>query len=82
MDIDSVLGRIGDFGSAQKKIFFILSIGQTFLSFHMLILAFIGVEPEWNCGGKNQVLRCSALEKEECVPKYWDDFTSIVSEVS
>lgn len=82
MDIDNVFAKIGDFGSSQKKIFYILTVCQIFLGFHMLILTFIGAEPDWTCGGKNMVLRCAALEKEECSPTYIDDFTSIVSEVS
>ena len=81
MDIDNVLAKIGDFGWSQKKIFYILCLSQTYLGFHALILTFIGPEPEWTCGGKNQVLRCPPFENGECTPEYSDEFSSIVSEV-
>lgn len=81
MDIDNVFARIGDFGWSQKKIFYILCLCQTYLGFHVLILTFIGEEPEWSCGGKNQVLRCPPFEKGECAPEYSDEFSTIVSEV-
>ena len=81
MDIDNVFAKIGDFGSSQKKIFYILCLCQIYLGFQMLIITFIGPESQWTCGGKNQVLRCPAFEKGECTPEYSDDFTSIVSEV-
>lgn len=82
MDIDNVFTRIGDFGSAQKKIFYILCTCQIFLGCHALVLAFIGPEPEWSCGDKKgEGERCMAFEKEDCSPVYSNEFTSIVSEV-
>lgn len=82
MDIDNVFTRIGDFGSAQKKIFYILCTCQIFLGCHALVLAFIGPEPEWSCGEKkDEVERCTAFEKKDCSPIYSNEFTSIVSEV-
>lgn len=81
MDIDNVFARIGDFGSAQKKIFYILCTCQIFLGCHALVLAYIGLEPEWSCGGKDEVERCAAFEKRDCSPIYSNEFKSIVSEV-
>lgn len=82
MDIDNVFTRIGDFGSAQKKIFYILCTCQIFLGCHALALAFIGPEPEWSCDGKeDERERCTAFEKKDCSPLYSNEFTSIVSEV-
>lgn len=82
MDIDNVFTRIGEFGSAQKKIFYILCTNQIFLGFHALALAFIGPEPAWSCGRKeDEAERCAAFEKKECSPLYSNEFTSIVSEV-
>ena len=83
MDIDDVFTKIGDFGSSQKRIFYILSTCQTFIGFHVLILAFIGPEPVWNCvGNGGQVVGCPAYERGECSPVYSDEFSSIVSQVN
>lgn len=83
MDIDDVFARIGDFGSAQKKIFYILSTCQTFLGLHALILSFIGPEPVWECvGNGGQIMDCPAYERGKCYPVYIDEFYTIVSEVN
>ena len=84
MDIDNVFTRIGDFGSSQKKIFYILCPAQVFLGLHALVLAFIGPETEWTCGEKglkDLASRCVEFETGRCSPEYSNDFSSIVSEV-
>ena len=82
MDIDNVFTRIGDFGPSQKKVFYILSVGQTFLGLHALILAFIGPEADWTCGENGDLApRCAEFEAGKCSPEYHDGFSSIVSEV-
>lgn len=95
MDIDNVLSHIGDFGRAQKKIYFLVSLTHVFLGFHTLILSFIGTDPGWKCvPGKIQGIplkngnvlqgtttKCFDLEQGHCTPEYLTEYTSIVTEV-
>ena len=84
MDIDDVFTRIGDFGSAQKKIFHILCTCQIFLGCHALVLTFIGAAPDWGCeDGKDTGAhdKCTMFEQKHCSPLYSTEFSSIVSEV-
>ena len=95
MDIDNVLSHIGDFGWAQKKIYFLVSLTHVFLGFHTLILSFIGTDPGWRCvPGKIQGIplkdgnvlqdtatKCFNLEQGHCTLEYLTEYTSIVTEV-
>ena len=77
MDVDNVLSHIGDFGPAQKKIYFLISLTHLYLGFHTLILSFIGTDPGWRCEGA--AMKCSELG--HCTPEYLTEYTSIVTEV-
>ena len=89
MDIDDVFTEIGVYGWSQKVVIYILGSSHTFLCFYILILTFIGTEPDWSCeapsGGTSQGgvrdRDCVAYDKGECSPVYSDESSSIVSEV-
>ena len=90
MDIDDVFTKIGVYGWSQKKVIYILGSSHTFLCFNILILTFIGTEPDWSCApsssstastSRGNVRDCVAYDKGECSPVYSDESSSIVSEV-
>lgn len=86
MDIEDVFTKIGVYGWSQKKVIYILGSSHTFLCFNILILTFIGTEPDWSCApsstsGQGSVRDCVAYDKGECSPVYSDKSSSIVSEV-
>ena len=85
MDIDDVFTEIGVYGRSQKKVVYILGSSHAFLCFNILILTFIGAEPDWSCAGPasgGPSLRdCVAYEKGECSATFSDESSSIVSEV-
>lgn len=96
MDVDDVFEKIGDFGTTQKKIFFPTNIlVHTFVSFHILIISFIGLDPDWSCTDSNENTKesrllfgsidtkaCKLFESGRCKPQFEEDYTSIVTSVS
>ena len=97
MDVDEVFDKIGDLGTAQKKIVFPLNLlVHTFSAFNILIISFIGLDPDWSCTEsagsstkKPQLLygsvdpkACELYEAGQCDPVFEDKFTSIVTSVS
>ena len=94
MDLEDVFAQIGGYGSSQKKVVYILGTSHAFLSFNILILSFIGSEPEWNCSGGSSNQRaatgagvsvrqrvdadCLAYERGECTPLYNGDESSSI----
>ena len=95
MDVDDVLGHIGDFGPSQKKVYFLVSLAHVYTAFHAFVVLFIGTDPGWKCvpssssgleDASGNVLRdsatmCSYYEKKYCTPEYSTEYTSIVTEV-
>ena len=92
MDIDEVLEKIGDFGPSQRKIYYLLSLSQLWMSTIVLSPSFIGLDPGWNCvpmvdeGIQLQVVadshsKCRYYEQGSCTPEYSTEFTSIVTQV-
>jgi len=97
MDVDEVFDKIGDLGTAQKKIVFPLNIlVNTFSAFSILIVSFIGLDPDWSCTekagstiknprllfGSIDPKACELYEEGQCDPVFDDKFTSIVTSVS
>ncbi len=98
MDVDNVFDKIGDFGFAQKKIFYLVNIlVHPLAGFQTLLIFFIGLDPDWSCtdstvssgSAKPRLLfgsidpkACELFEKGQCKPIFEDDFTSIVTSVS
>ena len=94
MDVDDVFEKIGDFGTIQKKIFFPMNIlTQCFVAFHVLIISFIGIDPDWSCTGSQdfntkepQLLfgsidpkACELFETGHCKPQFEDGYTIVTS---
>ena len=49
MEVDEVFERIGEFGPAQVKLFFVLTLPGMWMALHGLVPNFIGTDPGWNC---------------------------------
>ena len=94
MDVDEVFEKIGEFGTAQKKIIFLSNLfAHGFLGFQTLLIGFIGRDPGWSCiepqedtlrvlFGPEDPLACEMVEKGACAgPNFKYDSTSIVAEV-
>ena len=91
MDVDEVLERIGEFGPAQRKIFFVIGLTQLYMTISTFAMSFVGIDPGWECvvgnQGNNSVIpnssnKCLHYELGDCNPHYSNDFTSIVTEVN
>lgn len=82
MDIDDVYRKIGEFGPSQKKIVYPLFVYYALSGFPVLLLAFIGVAPEWSCRDalEEGEDRCSAFDKGHCTPVYTSEYGTIVTE--
>ena len=79
--------KIGGFGRSQKTIYFLVNSVHMVLGFHILGLAFIGVEPpNWTCGkiveDQSRDSKCLRFGQEKCLPQYPEDMSSIVTEVN
>ena len=88
MDVDEVLKRIGGFGPAQKRIYFLIAAMHVFgFGLQGLTVVFVGEEPAWTCGGHEELepegtgTPCQRFEAGTCTPSYQPNFTSIVTEV-
>lgn len=86
MDVDEALERIGEFGPAQKKIYFLVSLCQVYGALTVFAISFTGADPGWRCDGSeanltDPVAKCIRYELGECKPDYSDKFTSVVTEV-
>ncbi len=95
MDVDEVWERIGEFGPAQKKIFFLVNLAQVYGALTVFAISFAGIDPGWSCSLETEeatesavtqdltdpVLKCYHYERGECDPAYSNRFTSIVTEV-
>ncbi len=79
-DLDEVFEKIGGFGNAQKKIYYLMNLVHIAAGFHTLILTFIGIDPEWTC--KNEQKSCLLFDSGECEPRFDPAVSSIISEVS
>ena len=81
-DIDDVFERIGGFGRFQTKTYFLMNLVHIVCGIHTLILAFIGIEPNWTCEGPNNHQdKCLQYGLDECTPHYDSAITSVVAEV-
>ena len=91
MDVDEVMGTIGEFGPFQKKIVYFLGMVQLVCGLHALIFSIVGESPGWFCpspsGGPGVIVRdsdpaaCKMFDENVCVPQFHSNFTSIVTEV-
>lgn len=93
MDVDAVFEEIGEFGPAQKRIFYTANfLFHWFVAFQTLIIAFIGKDPDWSCIdtmtkqphlllGSSDPSACELVESGKCTPDFNKNFTSIVTEV-
>jgi len=85
MEIDEVLEEIGGFGRFQAKVVFLLNLGHIACGLVAMCITFVGAPPEWSCEERSDIVdddQCERLEEGTCTPKYSQEFTSIVSEVS
>ncbi len=81
IDVDEVFEKIGGFGRAQKKIYYLMNSAQIAAGFHTLILTFIAIVPEWSCGNKQGQGVCTQFDLGDCKPKYDPSVSSIIAEV-
>ena len=92
-DVDDVLVEVGQWGRYQQKLFVYFNIQHVLQGLVAISIIFIGVEPSWKCGVTVQDSpqsrslldtndKCDMYEKQSCVVKVDQPFTSIVAEVS
>lgn len=89
MDVDGVLGRIGELGRAQWKILILLQLSNTFIALTQMTLPFVGRNPGWNCTSSDAARlpssvssrKCLLYEHGECTPEFSKEYTTIVTEV-
>ncbi|XP_031572944.1 solute carrier family 22 member 15-like [Actinia tenebrosa] len=78
MDFDTALKEVGEFGSFQKKIFFITNILAFTVNSQMLIMVFTAAKPEWSC--PNSATQCNTDGSICSNAHFTTNFTSISSE--
>lgn len=88
MDIDVCLQQAGEFGPAQKRIYYLVNLMNVLAAMQTLAPAFIAFEPEWTCSSQSQpeeqqtaLQRCTAFEEGRCRPHYLSEYTTVVTEV-
>ena len=88
MDIDACLQQAGEFGPAQKRIYYVVNLMNVLAAMQTLAPAFIAFEPEWTCGSQSTpeeqqtaLQRCTLFEQGRCHPHYLTGYTTIVTEV-
>ena len=95
MYLDDALQRADNFGFFQKRLFLFVVIYHFVGTFHVLVITFIGLSPEWICSEEsanfttlnNKTIaedkKCSLYEEHNgsCKPVYKDRFYSITQEV-
>ncbi|XP_065918304.1 solute carrier family 22 member 15-like isoform X2 [Dysidea avara] len=90
-DVDDVLVEVGQWGRYQQKLFVYFNIQHVLQGLVAISIIFIGVEPSWKCGVTVQDSpqsrslldtndKCDMYEKQSCVVKVDQPFTSIVAE--
>eukprot|EP00731_Ephydatia_muelleri_P027780 Em0019g653a len=87
MDIDVCLQQAGEFGPAQKRIYYLVNLMNVLAAMQTLAPAFIAFEPEWTCSSQSQpeeqqtaLQRCTAFEEGRCRPHYLSEYTTVVTE--
>ncbi len=80
IDVDEVFERIGGFGRAQKKIYYLMNSVHIAAGLHTMILTFIAIKPKWSCLTGQQG-SCTQFNLGECEPQYDPTVSSIIAEV-
>lgn len=78
-NLDEVFERIGGFGKAQKKIYYLMNLVHIPTGFHTMILTFIAIDPNWTCGNKQK--DCFQFDLGKCEPQFDPTVSSIIAEV-
>ena len=95
MYLDDALQRADNFGFFQKRLFLFVVTYHIVAAFHVLVITFIGLSPEWICSEESanfttlnnktnaEDKKCSLYEEHNgsCKPVYKDRFYSITQEV-
>ena len=92
MEFDGILDQLGGFGHWQRVIFVLISAMDIMGALTIIIPVYTGATPKWKCDSleKSSMLNVSEnVSLTECVYNntqctsrtFYDDFTSIVSEV-
>ena len=93
--LDDALQRADNFGFFQKRLFLFIVTYHIVAVFHILVITFIGLSPEWMCSEESTSFttlnnktnagdkKCSLYEERNgsCKPVYKDRFYSITQEV-
>lgn len=87
MDIDHCLQQAGEFGPAQKRIYYLVNLMNVVAAMQTLAPAFIASEPEWTCGSQQSspeeqttLQKCAAFDEGRCNPHYRSNYATIVTE--
>lgn len=86
LDVEQALNLAGEFGWFQLRMFFVFLVFHSLAPMHAIPNTFVGRSPSWKCANalslSTEAQKCQLLHYNSCEVTYYDDYTSIVSEVS
>ena len=84
--VDDIFERIGQFGRAQKKYYFMIGFVSFILSYQYFLTTFTDYSPEWDCVDNFDhyhrfANHCIMYERGLCFAKHSNPHLTIVTEV-